>query len=240
MYYREVAGDQNVIRLVTTADGVNWASPREVVRVPSHGLISPSVVRRSATEWLMWSVDGGPGGCYNADAYLDLRRSSDGIHWGSAERAQLDQPGGYPWHVDVHWIRKRYEYWALYNLKPPGSCVTPALYLATSVDGVHWTTYPNPVIQRKALPEFADVVYRSSFLFTAADDAVTFYFSGARYDGARYIWSAALQRRDREALFAELRRAPAMLMRARLGLPDPEPAPGRRHRRPPTAALPRP
>ena len=32
----------------------------------------------------------------------------------------------------MHWIRKRQEYWALYNLKVSGSCTTSVLYLATS------------------------------------------------------------------------------------------------------------
>lgn len=223
LYYREVAGGANIIRLITSADGVQWDTPREVVRVPSHGLISPAVVRRNATTWLMWSVNGGPVGCKNPDALLELRRSADGVHWSDPEPVHLDVPGLFPWHVDVQWIRRRREYWALFNVKQAGSCVTPALYLATSPDGVEWTTYPTPVLQRNVLPAFADVVYRSSFLYNVADDAVTFYFSGARFDGERYVWSAAMQRRDRQALFAALAQpAAARLMRARIGLPDPE------------------
>lgn len=223
LYYREVVQGENVIRLITSADGVQWDEPREVVRVPNHGLISPSVVRRDATTWLMWSVNGGTSGCKGRSAFIELRRSSDGLHWSAPEPVHLDQPALFPWHVDVQWIRRRREYWALYNVKPAGACVTPALYLATSPDGVDWTTYPTPVLQRAALPAFDDVVYRSSFLYNVADDAVTFYYSGARYDGQRYVWGAAVQRRDRQALFADLARPPmAPLMRARIGLPDPE------------------
>ena len=242
MYYREVVDGQNVIRLVTTLDGVRWNGPDEVIRVAAHGLISPSVVRRGPNEWLMWSVNGGPDGCYSSDAFLDLRRSSDGVHWSRPERTRLDQPGGYPWHVDVHWIRKRQEYWALYNLKVSGSCTTSVLYLATSTDGVNWTTYRNPVLQRDAIPAFADVVYRSSFLFSAADDAVTFYFSGARYDGRHYVWAAAMQRRDRAALFEDLNRTPSVrLMRVRRSLPNPEAVliPRRLKSRPRSPAQPR-
>lgn len=223
MYYREVVDSQNVVRLVTTSDGVSWGTPVELVRAPSHTLVSPSVVRRSATSWLMWSVDGGPIGCSNTDAYVDVRQSNDGIDWGPPMRVTLNQPGGYPWHIDVKWIGALHEYWALYNLKSSGSCVTPAVYLATSPDGVQWTTYRNPVLQRGAIPELADVVYRSSFIYTKSDDMVTFYFSGARFDSTHYVWSGALQRRSREALFASLQQLDSpVLQRTRWDLPSPE------------------
>jgi hypothetical protein len=88
---------------------------------------------------------------------------------------------------------------------------------------VQWTTYRNPVLQRGAIAELADVVYRSSFIYTKSDDMVTFYFSGARWDGEHYVWSGAVQRRWREALFAGLQRVdgPA-LQRTRWELPSPE------------------
>ena len=233
MYYREVIDSDNVVRLVTSTNGVGWSAAREIVRVPSHGLVSPSVVRRSATDWLMWSVDGGPSGCTNKDAYVDLRRSRDGIQWDPPIRVVLNQwGGGYPWHIDVKWIGALHEYWALYNLKTSSSCVTPAVYLATSPDGVQWTTYRNPVLQRGTIAELADVVYRSSFIYTKSDDMVTFYFSGARWDGSRYVWSGAVQRRSRESLFASLQQldAPA-LQRTRYDLPSPERFVGGGHRR---------
>lgn len=223
MYYREVVDSDNVVRFTTTSDGVSWSAPLELVRVPSHGLVSPTVVRRAANDWMMWSIDGGRAGCSDSTAYVDVRRSDDGIDWGPPTRVVLNQPGGYPWHIDVKWVGALQQYWALYNLKSPGSCVTPAVYLATSADGVQWTTYRNPVLQRGVIPELSDVVYRSSFIYTKSDDMVTLYFSGARFDSTRYVWSGALQRRSRQALFASLQQldAPA-LQRARWELPSPE------------------
>src|SRR5437867_414167 len=125
MYYREVVDGQNVIRLVTTLDGVRWNGPDEVIRVAAHGLISPSVVRRGPNEWLMWSVNGGPDGCYSSDAFLDLRRSSDGVHWSRPERTRLDQPGGYPSHAHVHWSRQGQEHRPRYNPKVARQRTTP-------------------------------------------------------------------------------------------------------------------
>jgi hypothetical protein len=60
-------------------------------------------------------------------------------------------------------------------------------------------------------------------VYTKADDMVTFYFSGARWDGKRYVWSGAVERRKRAALFADLERPGASaVLRARPGLPSPE------------------
>jgi hypothetical protein len=223
MYYREVGNADNVIRFVATRDGVHWSTPRETIRVAAHRLLSPSVVRRSTNHWLMWSINAGARGCSSSYTNVNLRRSNDGVHWSAPRRVQIDTRRGYPWHIDVKWIGQLHEYWALYNLKPSGTCVTPAVYLATSNDGRRWKTYSRPVLERGAIPAFADIVYRSSFVYTKADDMVTFYFSGARRDGKRYVWSGAIERRSRASLFADLERpGTAGLARAQHELASPE------------------
>jgi hypothetical protein len=228
MYYREVIGGQNVIRFVTTTDGVSWSAPQEVVRVPSHELVSPSVVRRSATNWLMWSVNAGPEGCAALNASVELRHSTDGVQWDAPITVALAQPGGFPWHIDVKWIGPLHQYWALYNLKSSGNCVTPAVYLATSSDGIQWTTYRQPVIQRGAIDAFADIVYRSSFIYTKSDDMVTLYFSGARWDGNHYVWSGALERRSRTEFLTDIGWSGTRILQpSRQELPNPEPFVGR-------------
>src|SRR4051794_18672750 len=58
LYYRQADRD-NVILLTRSADGVQWSAPVEVLRRPSHEVVSPAVVRRGPTEWLMWSVNSG-------------------------------------------------------------------------------------------------------------------------------------------------------------------------------------
>ena len=202
LYYRQV-DDANRILLVRSDDGRRWRPPTELLHGPNHTVISPIVVRRSPTEWLMWTVNG-RGGCGAASAAVELRRSADGLRWSAPEEVALEQEGFFPWHIDVRWMPALGEYWALYNVKTAGSCTTPAVYLATSADGLHWTTYPSPVLVRDAIPEFAHVVYRSTFAYDATRDEVTLWYSGARWTGTAWIWRAAIQRRSRAALFGAL------------------------------------
>lgn len=203
LYYREVT-TLNRIWLTRSGDGRVWSTPVLVAESPNHNIVSPTVVRRAAGDWLMWSVNAGAAGCSGATTTVELRRSADGMHWLLPQTVSLAQPGGSPWHLDVEWIASRGEFWALYPLKEPGGCTTAAVYLATSPDGVHWDTYSAPVLSRGALPELQDVVYRSSLEYDAQFDVVTLWYSGAHYDAGAYRWHAAVERIARADLFARL------------------------------------
>ena len=219
LYFRQVTSE-NIIRLTTSGDGVHWSTPVTVTHAPNHEVISPTVVHRAANDWLMWAVNGNIG-CTGASATVELRRSIDGINWSKAEPVALSQPGFAPWHIDVEWIASRGELWALYNVKTAGSCTTSAVYLATSIDGVHWTTFPSPVLARGAITELRDVVYRSTFSYDESSDAITFWYSGARLEGTvNYSWHSVVQRRLRADVFAAINaRATAAPLAVRVALP---------------------
>lgn len=193
VYYREVTSENRIL-LTRSADGVHWTDPVLVASAPNHRIISPTVVRRGPGEWLMWSVNAGAAGCTSASTTVELRRSSDGVHWSSPEQVSLDQPEGFAWHLDVEWIPARNEYWAVYPLKSPGDCTTRALYLATSPDGITWQTYTSPLQSHGAIPEMMDVVYRSSIDYDPTSDMVSIWYSGATYDGSAYVWHLARER----------------------------------------------
>jgi hypothetical protein len=211
MFYRHV-DDGNEVLVTQSADGVRWGPSRVVVRVPNHQAVSPTVVRRSATEWSMWTVNSGAIGCSSSTTSVELRRSSDGSTWSSPTAVSLSQPGVYPWHLEVQWIPERSEYWAVFNGKVSGSCTTDALYLATSADGMTWRTYRSPVLRRGAIPEFADVVYRSTFAYDAERGLVSLWYSGARFTSRGYEWHLAFERRHRAELFDAVARANAALL----------------------------
>jgi hypothetical protein len=218
LYFRQVTSE-NRIRLTTSRDGVAWSTPVDVAHAPNHEIISPSVVRRTPNDWLMWAVNGNVG-CTGSAAAVELRRSINGVDWSVPEPVALTQPGFSPWHIDVEWIASRNEFWALYNVKTAGSCTTSAVYLSTSTDGVHWTTYPSPVLARGAIDELRDVVYRSSFAYDPSSDAVTIWYSGARFDGSNYSWHSAVQRRLRADLFESIMSPSKSSLSAAVALPQ--------------------
>jgi hypothetical protein len=200
LYYRQVTTD-NIVLLVRTRDGHTWSRPVEVVRAPNHQIVSPSVVRRAAGDLWMFAVNAGAPGCGAATTTVDVRRSTDGLLWGDPVAVDLALPGLWPWHIDVQWIPSRAEFWAVYNAKTAGGCTTPAVFIATSGDGFAWSAVPQPVLTKGATYALQDIVYRTTFEFDPLTDAITFWFSGARYESAQYRWGAAVERRHRADVF---------------------------------------
>jgi len=214
MYYRHVS-QRNTIFLIVSADGSHWSKPVRLLSAPNHELVSPAVVRVDQGNWHMWSVNAGGGGCSSTTTAVDHRTSTDGLHWSAPKSVGLTGPDEEftPWHLDVLWVPELSEFWALYNEKPAGSCATPALRLATSPDGITWTTRRTPVLRAGMNSEFKDIVYRSTFEYDARTDMVTLWYSGARRSGDDWTWSAAVERRSRRALF-ELVDTPEPLRRS--------------------------
>lgn len=213
LYYREVA-DSDEIQLARSHDGASWDNGALLFRAPRNAALSPAVVRRAADDWMMYTVNGFTG-CNDRAARLELRRSTDGLHWSSPQALDVGAPSLLsPWHVDVQWVETRHEYWALYPAKAPGGCATTALFLATSPDGVRWRTLPSPVLTAGTVPALADIVYRSTLAYDPAADQVTLWISGATLERGAFVWSTVVLKRPRAALFSEALRALRMPIRA--------------------------
>lgn len=193
LYYRAV-GDANQIYLMRGAGPNQWTPSTLVVAGPNHTVVSPTVVRRGPGDWMMWAVNSGATGCTSASTTVELRRSSDGINWSPPITTDLTEDQAFAWHIDVEWIPSKQEFWSLYNVKTAGSCTTASLHFAKSVDGVHWTVLPGSVLDRGQIPEFADIVYRSSFIYDETSRSITIWYSGARFDNGRYTWKIAVER----------------------------------------------
>ncbi|MGH7605255.1 MAG: hypothetical protein ACRENK_14830 [Gemmatimonadaceae bacterium] len=192
LYYRSVT-TQNQIFLIRGRSPTAWSEPTLVVSGINHTVVSPTVVRRGDGDWMMWSVNSGTAGCSGASTTVEQRTSVDGITWSAPTTTDLTEPVGFAWHIDVTWIASRDEFWAVYNVKIPGSCTTSALHFATSLDGIHWQIQPGPVLSRGVIPAFADIVYRASLLYDAASDEITLWYSGARFNGGGYTWRIATE-----------------------------------------------
>jgi hypothetical protein len=201
MYYRHVAR-RNSVFLTVSGDGKHWSRPVRVARAPNHELVSPAVERVREGDWPMWAVNAGGIGCKSETTTVEHRTSTDGLHWSSPQTVDVSGPNELPpWHIDVLWVPEAQQFWALYNEKPPGTCATQALRLATSSDGITWTRHPTPVLRAGVTREFWDIVYRSTLEYDPRTDMVTLWYSGARLDGETWTWSAAVERRSRADLF---------------------------------------
>jgi len=205
LYYRQSA-DEDLIFLIRSSDGHQWGPATQVVSGPALSILSPSVVRRSSSDWLMWTINP-DSGCRGPAAHAELRRSVDGVAWTDPQVVDLNGPGGlFAWHVDVQWIHSRNEYWALFPAKTPGNCSTRELFFATSPDGLTWQTFPTPVLSAGVIPEFSDIVYRSTFSYDSGSDDITFWFSGASMvANGMFVWNTAVQRRSRADVFSSTR-----------------------------------
>ncbi|HKW11447.1 MAG TPA: hypothetical protein VJO33_13775 [Gemmatimonadaceae bacterium] len=218
LYYREVVQTQrrhrrprheaDVVYLTRSKDGTTWSPTMAVVTDIGHYVVSPTVARSADGEWRMWSVDAGNAGCTARNTRITLRRSTDGIGWSLPVAVSLSQPGFVPWHLDAQYVPQLNEYWALIAAYPRGwSCTASSLFLATSSDGMNWTTYPSPVLARGALSQFSANVYRSTFAFEPDGNTLTMWLTGAttvrRGDHRTppvLRWSAAVWHTQRDAL----------------------------------------
>lgn len=197
MYYRETLNGMDELLLITSADGVHWSPSRVVTSGVRYALISPAIVRESATSWRMWTVNASAQGCFTLTAEMTLqqRRSVDGITWNAPEPVILRIPGRVPWHWDVQYVPAKSEYWALVAAYPEGtSCSRTAVYFARSTDGTTWRVSPTALLGPGEFEPLRDVVYRSSFHYHDGSDAVSVWFSGAKLEGSAFRYAVASAR----------------------------------------------
>jgi hypothetical protein len=223
MYYREVVESRrgrekpkhraDIVYLTRSKDGLNWSPAKAVVTDMGRFVVSPAVARQSDADWKMWAVDAGHKGCAARHTQIVLRRSMDGVAWSAPTPVAFTQPGYLPWHLDVQYVPAFNAYWALVAAYPQGlSCTASSLFLATSIDGMHWTTYASPAVPRGAMAQFSANVYRSTFAFEPDGDALTIWLTGAttvkranHRKPPELRWSAAVWHTHREALLEHVR-----------------------------------
>ncbi len=222
LYYREVANgeDSNHLKLhladnvlmTRSTDGTHWSAPQTLVSDRGGFFVSPAVVRTGPGDWRMWQVTTDTAGCNAKRTQVVERRSADGLAWSPSMPVDLVQPGYSAWHLSVQYVAARGEYWALVAAFPRGrDCTMTSLFLATSADGVTWTTYPSPVLARGVAARFNANVYESSFIVDATGEEMTIWLTGAEMVAPRspksdaiLEWSAALMRTKTRTLLTRL------------------------------------
>jgi hypothetical protein len=215
MYYRQTADSSDQISLLTSADGVHWSAPARVLTGERYGIISPSIVRESASSWRMWSVSAVAQGCYSlvSEMTLQQRHSTDGVTWSEPEPVNMRVPGRVAWHWDVQYVQAKQEYWALVAAFPSGtSCSETAVFFAHSADGTTWSVAPTPLLGRGQFAPMNDLVYRSTFHYHEASDAVSVWFSGARIGNGGFHFSTASARYPYPELIRRVNGPSAMII----------------------------
>jgi hypothetical protein len=171
----------NSIQLTSTCDGATWSAPRELFSAPNHSAVSPSVTIDDAGIVRAFYVDAHTG-CSTETSAVKTRTATsqypslDSVQFGSESTTDLAQPGYVIWHIKVRYIPEQHQYWAMYAAFPqtagPGDCTDDDLFLATSADGMHWTTFATPFLNHLDRRYTFTSMYRASFQYDAATDQV--------------------------------------------------------------------
>jgi hypothetical protein len=159
-----------------SSDGVTWGSPEDLFGAPYNALISPAVEKIGNT-YYVWYVDASPAGSSATSSKVFYRTSADGRNWSPALPAAIDQPGYVIWHIDVLNVPARNELIMLAAAYPAGQASgNTSLFLATSPDGVNWSTFSKPILSPGSGWDSGQI-YRSTLLYDSSSDRIRIWYS---------------------------------------------------------------
>jgi hypothetical protein len=164
--------NENNIRLLKSADGVNWSGPETVMSwdLSTNPIyLSPAVVYREGAFAVWMAIP---------DGAVVHATSNDGVHWSSVKPVTL---AASPWHLDVQYVGG--EYWMLFVDSPVAGS---NLRLARSRDGLSWDVQTAPVLTPGADWE-NDRIYRSTFVYDDAAKRVRVWYSARSTAGQWHV-----------------------------------------------------
>jgi hypothetical protein len=188
--YRVVADGYNNIMIMSTGDARLWTTPALAFRETNHDAVSPALVIGPDRTANIWYVRSGSEGCQSRTTNVQLRtarpdakNSFDHAEWSAPSPVDMVIPSASVWHLDVAPLGDGKGYVALVAAYQNGwSCGNSDLWLATSLDGVHWRTYAIPILSL-------------SMKFAAQRNMATWYRGTLRYDATTdslHLWPSAL------------------------------------------------
>ena len=167
---------------MTSSDGETWSTRSEAITWTN--IVSPAVVRRSATDWQMFSIHGDSTVQTNK---MQLRTSTNGTTW--AAPIDINWPFGeyVPWHVDVIWSDDLSQYLAVVAAWPRGSDhESSRLLFSSSPDGTNWKTGRLEIMNLGGASDWDNFkFYRTSLQNT--DNKIKLWYS-AQEDSATGDW----------------------------------------------------
>src|SRR5471030_861547 len=153
--FRQVIA-KNIVNITSTCDGTTFSAARALFSAPNHSAVSPTIALGPDGVNRILYVDAGKVGCTNQTNIVKLRAATTDtaglgtIKFGDEVATDLVQPGYAIWHMKVRYVDALKQYIALYAAFPQttgiGDCTNDDLFMATSADAIHWTTYATPVL----------------------------------------------------------------------------------------------
>jgi hypothetical protein len=145
----------------------------------------------------VWYVDAGTNGCTSVTNVVRMRTANpttssslDSVQFGSAVATDLVQPGYVVWHIKIRYIAEKNMYLAMYAAFPwtatGGNCATNDLFIATSADGLHWQTFPVPLLNKLDRRFNFTTLYRASFTYNPNTDNLRAIVSGLENTWGQY------------------------------------------------------
>lgn len=231
LFHRLVEKKTNTVHVTTSRDGITWTAARAPFWEHSHDVVSPTVAPRSGAPARMWYVSAGKAGCEAKVTHVITRSAADPTgrvvetQWTGRAQTDLTIPGYEIWHIKARWIPEKAEYWMLISAYPDkkNGCHTDDLFLGRSIDGLHWTVTPQPILRHEDRAWTAASVYRSTFLYDAASDELSLWISARGTDGA---WRIGFARARYTSLLSALENGQAISAHTTKSFPAPALQPG--------------
>jgi len=205
---RAASFDSNVVEAYGSRDAVGWEPQGRLLNGRSGAIVSPSFTLGHDGVPRMYSVS--TRGCANvasdnaaAPNHLEVRFATDYVpgkrleelHYGEPVAVQMTQPNFVPWHTEVRWVPEIGLYLGLMTDFALGdNCLADDLFLATSADGVNFTTYPHALMWRKNPWHQFQSVYRSTFVYDAQHDYLRIWLSVHTLASQWTLWYMTVDR----------------------------------------------
>jgi hypothetical protein len=181
--YRVVADTLNKIMITSTGDAQKWTTPALAFQEHNHDAVSPALIIEPNRVAKIWYVRAGTSGCTATSSTVQLRVATpdassryDHSAWSAPAPVSLSIPGYVVWHLDVIAISRDAGYLALIAAYPRGAnCATSDLWLASSVDGLNWRSFPMPILWRSmnaATQRSLSTWYRGTMRYNASTDSL--------------------------------------------------------------------
>lgn len=194
--YRQVFNTNDIL-MTKSCDGKNFGASRLLFSAADHSAVSPTIAAGPDGVNRAWVVDAGPSGCSSQSNVVRMRTATptsssslDSLQFGAPVLTDLVQPGYVIWHIKIRYIAQKNMYLAMYAAFPMttgvGNCANDDLFVATSADGLHWNTFPVPMLDQMDRRFNFTTLYRASFSYNPTTDNLRTIVSGLEMTWGQY------------------------------------------------------